>query len=148
MSEGVGGCCGCEVGKKSVVSIQVSRRIALLHTYGSTISDLQASPSFEMATRLFVDLRPLRKRAGHSADMDEVEARDGSISPTFICGSVVEFEEEIRRCGGGLEGGGDVCGDDFSGGETFGDGDGPVGGTGADVEDSCDGGGGGDGGEG
>lgn len=67
-----------------------------------------------------------------------------SIRPFLL--RVVELEEDVGRRGGGLEVGGYVCGGDFGEGVERGDVGGPVGGAGAEVEDSgC---GGGDVGEG
>ena len=83
-----------------------------------------------------IDPLPGCEGPGEAADMDEVESF--VVGPLPFC--IVELEEQVLRCASWLHRGGDVRCNDLRIGEALCDSDGPVCGTGADVEDaSCGG---------
>lgn len=52
--------------------------------------------------RLLVEIRPVADAARQAADVDEVE---GALRVGPFCGGVVDFEADVGRGGGGLDGG-------------------------------------------
>ena len=86
-----------------------------------------------MGEDLLVERRPVAQGAEEAADVDEVEGCFGGEGPGHG-GTVVDFELQVGRHVGGLDGG-EVGADDGGAGVLVGEVDGPDAGAGADVED-------------